>query len=55
MYNKCVECVENLINVLKCMLSLMLNHYIFDFVLKNGSECGQIWTDGSAECGRKTL
>jgi hypothetical protein len=54
MHNKCVECVEYVINVLKCMLSLMLNRYIFDFVLTDGNECGQILTDGSTECDRKT-
>jgi hypothetical protein len=41
------------INVLKCMLSLMLNRYIFDFVLTDGNECGQILTEGSAECVTK--
>jgi hypothetical protein len=31
----------------------MLNRYIFDFVLTDGNECGQILTDGSTECGKK--
>jgi hypothetical protein len=39
---------------MQCMLSLMLNRYIFDFVLTDDNECGQILTDGSTECGEKT-
>jgi hypothetical protein len=43
---------------MKCMLGLMrglmLNRYIFDFVLTDDNEYGQILTDGSTECGRKT-
>jgi hypothetical protein len=56
-YHKCVECVEYLKNVLNCMkwmLNLMLNRYIFDFVLTDDNECGQILADRSTECGGET-
>jgi hypothetical protein len=28
--------------------------HIFNFVLTDDNECGQKFTDGSSECGRKT-
>jgi hypothetical protein len=49
-----VEYLKNVLNCIKCMLSLMLNRYIFHFVLTYDNECGQIITDGCTECGRKT-